>query len=184
MPDKTEHTQALWTEAGPLSFCSELEEAWPNTNTVFIKKQRAYRPAGPALPHLPSAYLPPTRVPVLCVEVQNAWTPALPRTLSPCRVAGAELPVLSSLQGRLGSPPPGDVPASLPLASRPFQPLFMSLSVLRGRPRCQASFTQLPSSRDTMLASESLHWEQRETLSWQGFRAKSSFDTVRNSLPS
>lgn len=121
------------------------------------------------------------RAPFLSVEAQTLWPPsALPGTLL-LQGSRAELPTPAPW-GWLGFPPPGD--ASLPLASRPFKPVFMFLSVLRGRPRCQASFTQLPSSRDTMLSSESLHWAQTETPSWQGFRAKSSFDIVRNSLPS
>lgn len=143
----------------------------------------------PGQPHLTCHLLifpPPFPPPQYQGTVLRCRMPRPPLCPEPslCRIAGAELPALSSLRGRLGSPPPGDAPASLPLAIRPFQPVFTFLSVLHGRPRCQASFTQLPSSRDTMLASESLHWAQIETLSWQGFRAKSSFDTVRNSLPS
>lgn len=38
VPEDTEKTQVPRTEAGLLSFCSELEEGWPNVNTVFIKK--------------------------------------------------------------------------------------------------------------------------------------------------
>lgn len=64
-----------------------------------------------------------------------------------CRGRACSLLKLST--GMPGLPPP-EVP---PLASKPFKPVFMSLSVLHGRPRCQAPFTQLPSSQDTMLSS-------------------------------
>lgn len=126
----------------------------------------------------------PPDCPFTALRCRTLWPPLCPGPSLSARAAGGRAPHLQLSAGMMGSPPPGDAPASLPLASRPFQPVFMSLSVLCGRPRCQASFTQLPSSRDTMLASESLHWAQIETLSWQGFRAKSSLDTVRNSLPS
>ena len=142
-----------------------------------------YQPAGPAPSH--SSVLISPGVPVYCAEVQNAPASPLPRIL-PLQGCRGWVPALSSPRGRgrLGSSPRRDASGSLALASRPFKPVFMSLSGLHGRPRCQASFTQLPSSQDTMLSSESLHWAQIETLSWQGFRAKSSFDTVRTSLPS
>lgn len=83
------------------------------------------------------------------VKVQNAQTSICPGP-SFCITAGAEPGSLLKLStGMAGLP----TPVVLPLASRPFKPAFMSLSVRLGRPRCQASFTQLQSSQDTMLSS-------------------------------
>lgn len=83
------------------------------------------------------------------VEVRNPQAAICPGP-SFCITAGAEPGFLLRLStGMTGLSPP----AVLPLASRPFKPAFMSLSVLHGRPRCRASFPQLPSSQDTMLSS-------------------------------
>lgn len=94
----------------------------------------------------PPAYLP--EVPVHCGSAECSglpWSRAL--VLHHCR--GRLSSLLKPSTGMTGLPPP----VVLPLASRPFMPVFMSLSVLHGRPRCQASFAQLPSSQDTMLSS-------------------------------
>lgn len=92
-----------------------------------------------------------------CLSPQSACPLWKCRMLRPPSVQG---PLSASLQGlslallKLSTGMAGlPTPVVLPLASRPFKPAFMSLSVRLGRPRCQASFTQLQSSQDTMLSS-------------------------------
>lgn len=109
------------------------------------------------------------------VEVQNTQASICPGP-SFCITAGAEPgSPLKLSAGMTGLPPP----VALPLASRPFKPAF--------RPYQCATQAQVPGlihSITVFAGHNALFCVQTEALSWQGFRAKSSFDTVRTPLPS
>lgn len=152
-----------------MSSRSSLDRGWPSKNTtMFLKNQRAHEPAGPG---------PPT--------CHLHVSPERPRMV-PRRARSGPCSARAPLHRPAGAVRASLLPGCASRCASGKQALEACLYVLISapcRPRCQASFTQLPSSRDTMLSSESTRWAPTETLSWRGFRAKSSFDTVRNSLP-
>lgn len=90
---------------------------------MLIQIQRAGQPAG-GLPHPTCHLCASPGVSARCAEMQDAPASALPRPLS----AGLRGPSIRLCEGWLG------FLAALPLASRPFKPVFMSLSVLHAGP--------------------------------------------------
>lgn len=132
-PGKAEHKQVQTTQA---VYCKTS-----HITQWAYQESKAQQPARARTTHPPlPAYLP--KVPVHCESAQAAICPGP----SFCTTADTKPSSLLQMSTGMTALPPLVL---LPLASRP----FMSLSVLHGRPRCQASSTQLPSSQDTMHSS-------------------------------